>query len=314
MRVLSRRLRLTGLALAALAMTAVAADVQAAWYQRDAAIMGTRVAVELWSEDPALAERAMQAVMDEMLRTDELMSHYKPDSQLSAVNAHAAERPVEVDATIIEVVARALEFSRLSGGAFDITYASVGYLYDYRAHQKPSDAQIEQALAGRGLPARAARSRGQHDPLHCAGRAHRPRRNRQGLRGRSLDRDPAHARHPPRDGQRRRRHAPARRPARRAVDRRRARSAQRRRARDAPAPGRRGGLDLGRLRALLRGRRRALPPHPGARHRQVRSRSAQRDDPRARTRPRPTGCRRPCSCSASVAASSWSSDCRASRP
>jgi len=143
-----RRLRPACLALAVLALSGLAADVQAAWYQREAAIMGTRVAVELWSEDPALAERAMQAVMDEMRRTDELMSHYKPQSQLSVVNAHAAERPVEVDPTIIEVVARALEFSRLSGGAFDITYASVGYLYDYRAHQKPSDAQIELALAG----------------------------------------------------------------------------------------------------------------------------------------------------------------------
>jgi thiamine biosynthesis lipoprotein len=142
------RLRPACLALAVLALSGLAADVQAAWYQREAAIMGTRVAVELWSEDPALAERAMQAVMDEMRRTDELMSHYKPQSQLSVVNAHAAERPVEVDPTIIEVVARALEFSRLSGGAFDITYASVGYLYDYRAHQKPSDAQIELALAG----------------------------------------------------------------------------------------------------------------------------------------------------------------------
>jgi len=143
-----RRLRPACLALAVLALSGLAADVQAAWYQREAAIMGTRVAVELWCEDPALAERAMQAVMDEMRRTDELMSHYKPQSQLSVVNAHAAERPVEVDPTIIEVVARALEFSRLSGGAFDITYASVGYLYDYRAHQKPSDAQIELALAG----------------------------------------------------------------------------------------------------------------------------------------------------------------------
>jgi thiamine biosynthesis lipoprotein len=76
------------------------------------------------------------------------MSHYNPKSQLSAVNAHAAEGPVRVDPTIIEVVSRALEFSRLSGGAFDITYASVGYLYDYRAHQKPTDAQIAKAMPG----------------------------------------------------------------------------------------------------------------------------------------------------------------------
>jgi thiamine biosynthesis lipoprotein len=122
--------------------------VRAEWFQREAAIMGTRIAVELWSEDPELAQRAMDAVIAEMRRTDDLMSTYKPDSQLSQVNAHAFERPVQVDADIIAVVERGLEMSRLSGGAFDLTYASVGYLYDYRAHQRPTGQQIEAALPG----------------------------------------------------------------------------------------------------------------------------------------------------------------------
>jgi len=124
------------------------AFAQAEWFQREEAIMGTRVAVELWSEDAALAGRAMDEVIAEMRRTDELMSTYKPESQLSQVNAHAHERPVQVDADIIEVVERALAMSKLSGGAFDVTYASVGYLYDYRAHQRPSDQQIAAALPG----------------------------------------------------------------------------------------------------------------------------------------------------------------------
>lgn len=121
---------------------------RAEWFQREEAIMGTRVAVELWADDPALAQRAMDSVIAEMRRTDELMSTYKPESQLSQVNAHAHERPVQVDADIIEVVERALAMSKLSGGAFDITYASVGYLYDYRAHQRPTDDQIAAALPG----------------------------------------------------------------------------------------------------------------------------------------------------------------------
>ena len=123
-------------------------EAHAEWFQREQAIMGTRVAVELWAEDPALAERAITAVMDEMRRTDELMSTYKPESQLSQVNAHASKRPVPVNSEIIDVVKRALEMSRLSGGAFDITYASVGYLYDYRAHRRPTDEQIAAALPG----------------------------------------------------------------------------------------------------------------------------------------------------------------------
>jgi thiamine biosynthesis lipoprotein len=120
----------------------------AAWYQREEAIMGTRVEVQLWSEDPQQAVDAIDAVMAEMHRTDALMSTYKPESQLSQVNAHAYERPVQVDADVIDVVQKSLEYSRLSDGVFDVTYASVGYLYDYRRHQHPTDAQIAAALPG----------------------------------------------------------------------------------------------------------------------------------------------------------------------
>jgi len=117
-----------------------------AWFQREEAIMGTRIAVELWATDPELAQRGIDAVMADMHRTDRLMSTYKPESQLSQVNAHAFDRPVQVDADIIEVVEKSLEYSRLSDGIFDITYASVGYLYDYRAQLHPTDEQIAAAL------------------------------------------------------------------------------------------------------------------------------------------------------------------------
>jgi len=130
----------------AIALLLAAAPARAEWFFREEAIMGTRVAVELWSEDAALATRAMEAVIAEMRRTDALMSTYRPESQLSAVNAHAFERPVTVDPEIIEVVVRSFDFSRMSGGAFDVTYASVGYLYDYRAHQRPSGEQVAAAL------------------------------------------------------------------------------------------------------------------------------------------------------------------------
>ena len=62
------------------------------------------------------------------------------------MNREAAAGPVTVDPELARLVARALEFSAMSGGAFDITYASIGYLYDYRAGRHPSDAEIAAAL------------------------------------------------------------------------------------------------------------------------------------------------------------------------
>ena len=128
-----------------LAWNAVA---HAEWYAREDAIMGTRIAVEVWHDDPAAAERAIDAVIAEMHRIDALMSVYKEDSQVSRVNRDAAAGPVKVDPELAALISRALEFSEMSGGAFDITYASVGYLYDYRAHMHPTDSQIKAALPG----------------------------------------------------------------------------------------------------------------------------------------------------------------------
>lgn len=121
---------------------------RADWYAREEAIMGTRIAVELWQDDPAAAGRAIDAVIAEMHRIDALMSVYKEDSQVSKVNRDAAAGPVKVDPELAALVARALEFSEMSDGAFDITYASVGYLYDYREHKHPTEAQIQAALPG----------------------------------------------------------------------------------------------------------------------------------------------------------------------
>jgi len=120
--------------------------LHAEWLAREEAIMGTRIAVEVWHGDSVAASAAIDAVMAEMRRIDALMSVYKPESRLSEINRDAAARPVEVEPELARLIARALEFSELSGGAFDITYASVGYLYDYRAGKHPTEDQIQAAL------------------------------------------------------------------------------------------------------------------------------------------------------------------------
>jgi thiamine biosynthesis lipoprotein len=144
---LARR-RLT--ACAAFLTAALAAPAShAAWYSRvDDGIMGTRISMELWADDPALANRAIEAVLAEMRRVDELMSTYKPTSELSRVNAEAAAHPVAVTPELFKLLETSLEYSEITEGAFDITYASVGYLYDFRKHVHPSEQAIARALPG----------------------------------------------------------------------------------------------------------------------------------------------------------------------
>lgn len=123
------------------------APVQGAWHSREEAIMGTAIRVELFSHSAAAGEAAIDAVMAEMHRIDAAMSPHKHDSELSVINREAARRPVPLSEEMTRLIARAIEFSELSDGAFDITFAGIGQLFDYRLGIKPSDKALERARA-----------------------------------------------------------------------------------------------------------------------------------------------------------------------
>lgn len=108
--------------------------------------MGTSIRVELAHADPTQAAAAAAAVMDEMRRIDALMSPFKPESELSRLNREAARGDVPVAPELFRLIRRSIEFSRWSGGAFDITFSSVGRLYDYRERVRPSDREIAATL------------------------------------------------------------------------------------------------------------------------------------------------------------------------
>ncbi len=131
----------------------LAQSAQAAWYSDSQDIMGTRVSAQLWLEGAdadSRAQEALAAVMAEMHRIDRDYSPYKEASQLSRANRLApqasAAAPLSISPELALLIARALHYGELSSGAFDITYASVGRYYDYRAGRQPSSTERTQAL------------------------------------------------------------------------------------------------------------------------------------------------------------------------
>ncbi|HEV2702163.1 MAG TPA: FAD:protein FMN transferase [Steroidobacteraceae bacterium] len=137
--------RTSGLLLAALCAGAWA-PAQAEWLYRDAPIMGTRCDVELWTEDRLKGEAAISAVFDEMRRIDNEFSTFKPQSEVSRVNDLAAKSPMRISKELFDLIQTSIDYSKLTRGTFDITYASVGYMYNYPEHVRPSEAQIAAAL------------------------------------------------------------------------------------------------------------------------------------------------------------------------
>ena len=121
---------------------------RAEWLSRSENIMGTRCSVELWSEDRARGEAAITSVFDDMRRIDRLMSTWKENTEISEVNREAAKRPVKISQELFRLLQESVKYSELTRGAFDITYASVGYLYDFKKGVHPDAQAIQEALPG----------------------------------------------------------------------------------------------------------------------------------------------------------------------
>src|SRR5580704_18626415 len=133
--------------LCAAVLWTAASPAHAEWVRRISdGIMGTRITVELWADDRAQGEHAIDAVLDEMRHIDETMSTYKPTSEVSQVNDKAADGPMHISKELFDLLVTARQYSEITEGAFDITYASVGYMYDFRKHVRPDDTQIANAL------------------------------------------------------------------------------------------------------------------------------------------------------------------------
>lgn len=74
-----------------------------------------------YGDDAGALPRVVDEAFDEVDRIDRLMSHYRPDSPLSRLNREAAHRAAAVEPELFDFIARAVQHSRDSDGAFDIT-------------------------------------------------------------------------------------------------------------------------------------------------------------------------------------------------
>jgi thiamine biosynthesis lipoprotein len=108
-------------------------------------IMGTSVEVRAYNGDQGTRAVAISEAFGAIAEVDRLMSNYRNDSELAAVNAGAAASPVAVSNPLFSVLAAAQQVSDRSGGAFDITVGPLMKLWGF--HDKkprlPSAAELD---------------------------------------------------------------------------------------------------------------------------------------------------------------------------
>jgi len=110
-------------------------------------LLGTFVVVTAYGERDA-ATSAITAAFDEIRRVDSLMSLHRADSDLSKLNATAAQQPVVVSPDLFLVISNALQIARETDGAFDPTVAPLTKLWGFlwKDHRLPTDSELVSVL------------------------------------------------------------------------------------------------------------------------------------------------------------------------
>lgn len=107
--------------------------------------MGTLVTVTALASDKNVGDRAVKAAFDEIKRLEQLLSTWRPDSELSRVNAEAGRQSVLVSRETLEVVVRSLEIAQLTRGGFNIALGPVIEAWSVTEGQHiPGDSELEQ--------------------------------------------------------------------------------------------------------------------------------------------------------------------------
>lgn len=99
--------------------------------KRTTKLMGSRFDITIVAKDSISAEKNIDACIAEITRIENLISDWKPESQVSQVNSNAGIRPVKVDREVFMLTKRALKLSQITHGAFDISFAAMDRIWKF---------------------------------------------------------------------------------------------------------------------------------------------------------------------------------------
>jgi FAD:protein FMN transferase len=94
-------------------------------------LMGVRFEITAITTDSAIAWQGVEAAVSEINRIEKLISSWDSLSQTSAINRMAGIQPIKVSQELFALIRRSLKISRLTQGAFDISYASMDKIWQF---------------------------------------------------------------------------------------------------------------------------------------------------------------------------------------
>ena len=110
--------------------------------------MGSHFEITVVSKDSIQANNDIKLAISEITRIEKLISSWDKNSQTSEINRNAGIKPVKVASELFQLIERAIKISKLTNGAFDISYASMDkvWFFDGSMSQMPSEDEIKKSV------------------------------------------------------------------------------------------------------------------------------------------------------------------------
>lgn len=99
--------------------------------ERKVILMGSVFQITIVAEDSLVAAARIDEVIAEIDRIENLISEWRPETQISEVNRNAGIHPVKVDSEVFELTKRSIQYSEMSNGAFDISTAAMDRIWKF---------------------------------------------------------------------------------------------------------------------------------------------------------------------------------------
>lgn len=110
--------------------------------------MGSNFEITVVAKNENIANNFINDAINEIIRIEKLISSWDKNSQTSEINSNAGLKPVKIDYELFHLIERSIHISKMTDGAFDISFASIDKIWDFNKKMSkiPSEEDIKKSI------------------------------------------------------------------------------------------------------------------------------------------------------------------------
>ena len=118
-------------------------------YQESRFLLYTTTEIQVLSNNKLKAEKAINAAFTRIKQIEKEMNLFDPQSELAKINVTAYEKEVALSEDMFDILTLAINGSKKTNGAFDITVRPLSKLYGFGSNTKqlPTNKEIKESLS-----------------------------------------------------------------------------------------------------------------------------------------------------------------------